>query len=179
MGSSPSRSAARTGTCLEVQAGLRVGRSRGRPPFLPPPGSLLGPRWQWGERGWGKGEGKGGGQQKSSRRSEGGPGLPKACAGSWDSSFPVCSEEQGTPWLGQFTWGGNYLNLASWADGAGLGPKKNPSPRTESLLGLELGVRARSLGSWLLFLLPILGQSPRLSGPQSPDLFNRGLGPRI
>lgn len=53
-GSSPAGSAAGSGTCLEVPAGERV--ELGLP--HPPPQALLGPWWQWRERGWGKGKEK-------------------------------------------------------------------------------------------------------------------------
>lgn len=92
----------------------------------------------------------------------------------------MCSEEQGTPGVGQFMRGGNYLNLALWVDGAGSGPRKNRAPNTcwRRSRAFKSSQDPRSPGSWLPLLLPVLGQPPSLSGPQSSDLFHGGLGLR-
>lgn len=123
-GSSPARSAAGTETCPEVPAGLKEGGIRGR---------LCWAHGGSGERGAGERGRKSQPRRRSAEKwqeEQGGPGLPKASAGSWESSLVMCSEEQGAPQLGQFMREGNYLNLALWVEGAGSGPRKNRTPKT-------------------------------------------------
>lgn len=114
---------------LEVQAGLERGWKQGLRSPLPVCLQLCWAQGGVGRGVLGKGEGRassGGGQQRRSRRA-----LPSQ--GLWEGAGLQAKlwvlRNRSIPGWGQFMQGVNCLNLASRADGAGSGPRKNYNQR--------------------------------------------------
>lgn len=104
------------------------------------------PRLYWahgisGERGAGERGRKSQPRRRSAEKRQeerGGPGLPKASAGSWESSLIMCSEEQGAPGFGTVHAVRKLLEFGLVGGWGRLGAQKEPRP--EHLLEKEPGL---------------------------------------